>query len=272
MSDERTSIFARGEEFLKLFTKGAELTKALMQENERLRRRLVNVESTQRHAAQDPDDWEKLRQELLVRIADLEVQHESMMERLQEVEAENRQFADRYLEVEEENNALANLYVASFQLHSTLDLVEVFKIIIEIVINLIGAEVFAVYVLDEKSNRLEAVASEGRDVRDFPQIPLGSGMVGSSVASGNTVCSETGRSDDLSAPIACIPLRVQEQSIGAIAIYSLLQQKDEFTPLDHELFTLLAGHAATAIFSCRLYAQSERKLNTIQGFIDLLTK
>ena len=77
---------------------------------------------------------------------------------------------------------------------------------------------------------------------------------------------------DFEAPIACIPLRVQEQSIGAIAIYKLLQQKERFTPLDHELFTLLAGHAATAIFSSRLYAQSERKLNTIQGFIDLLTK
>ena len=57
---------------------------------------------------------------------------------------------------------------------------------------------------------------------------------------------------------------------GAIAIYGLLQQKDGFTPLDHELFTLLGGHAATAIFAAQLYSQSERKLNTIQGFIDLL--
>ena len=84
--------------------------------------------------------------------------------------------------------------------------------------------------------------------------------------------SENDAAGDLENPIACIPLRVQEQSIGAIAIYRLLQQKETFTPLDHELFTLLAGHAATAIFSSRLYAQSERKLNTIQGFIDLLTK
>jgi hypothetical protein len=52
----------------------------------------------------------------------------------------------------------------------------------------------------------------------------------------------------------------------------LLQQKDGFSPLDHELFTVLGGHAATALFAARLYSQSERKLNTIQGFIDLLTK
>ena len=59
--------------------------------------------------------------------------------------------------------------------------------------------------------------------------------------------------------------------MGAIAIFKLLQQKDGFSPLDHELFNLLCGHAATAIFAARMYSHSERKLNTIQGFIDLLT-
>jgi hypothetical protein len=40
--------------------------------------------------------------------------------------------------------------------------------------------------------------------------------------------------------------------------------------VDYELFNLLAGHAATAIFSSKLYTQSERKLTTIQSFLDLL--
>ena len=47
-----------------------------------------------------------------------------------------------YVEIEEENNNLANLYVASYQLHSTLDSSEVLKVVLEIVINLIGAEIF----------------------------------------------------------------------------------------------------------------------------------
>jgi hypothetical protein len=84
-------------------------------------------------------------------------------------------------------------------------------------------------------------------------------------------CWNTDRSEDLSQPIVCIPLSVQNSPIGAIAIYGLLQQKDGFSALDHELFTVLGGHAATALFAARLYSQSERKLNTIQGFIDLLT-
>jgi GAF domain-containing protein len=140
------------------------------------------------------------------------------------------------------------------------------------VINLIGAEVFAVYVLDEKTGQLSPVASEGRALSVFPRVSLGSGVVGESVESGETTCGDASPSDDLERPIVCIPLRLEERPIGAIAIFKLLAQKDGFGALDHELFTLLAGHAATSIFAAQLYGQSERKLNTIQGFIDLLTK
>jgi GAF domain-containing protein len=100
--------------------------------------------------------------------------------------------------------------------------------------------------------------------------------VGESVREGDvftgdpTACGEPG--GEIGEPVVCIPLRVDEKPVGAIVIHRLLQQKDGFSPLDHELFTLMAGHAATAIFASQLYAQSERKLNTIQGFIDLLTK
>jgi GAF domain-containing protein len=71
--------------------------------------------------------------------------------------------------------------------------------------------------------------------------------------------------------MVCIPLKIKERVIGVIVIYALLVQKKEFDPVDYELFTLLAGHAATAIFSAKLYSESERKLSTIQSFIGLLS-
>ncbi len=58
--------------------------------------------------------------------------------------------------------------------------------------------------------------------------------------------------------------------IGVISINKLLVQKTAFTAMDFELFTLLAGHAATAIFSAKLYSTSSRKLTTLQGFLDIL--
>lgn len=271
MSEKRDGLFARAEEVLSLFRRGAEFTQELLKENERLRRRIAEME-TQQLAASDEHQWEKLRHELVSRLHDLEREHETTIERLRMVEGENRQFAERYLEIEEENNNLASLYVASYQLHSTLDLAEVVKIVVEIVINLIGAEVFAIYILDERTQVLSPVASEGRELSDFAPCQLGTGMVGSAVATGETQCGDAGGPEDLAEPLVCVPLRVQERPIGAIAIHKLLQQKDGFTALDHELFTLLGGHAATAVFAARLHSQSERKLNTIQGFIDLLTK
>ncbi len=265
-------IFERADEVMALFRRGAEFTKELLEQNRDLRRRLMETQSRQSDAALDHGDWEKLRQELLSQIQGLESERQDVMERLEALEDENRQFATRYLEIEEENNALANLYVASYQLHSTLELPEVLKIIIEIVINLIGAEIFAVYVLDEKTNALQPVASEGAPLSDIPMESLGSGLVGHAVAAGETNCLDPGGAVDWERPIVSIPLRLDERTIGAIAIFKLLAQKEQFTPLDHELFTLLAGHAATAIFASQLFGQSERKLHTIQGFIDLLTK
>jgi len=276
MSDEQANRDARGEEFLQAFRRGMDFTRELLHENERLRRRLAEFEDQQQNAARSPHEWEKLRGELLGRIRGLEREYASMRERLDEVEHENRAFADRYLEIEQENNNLANLYVASYQLHSTLDVDEVIRIITEIVINLIGADRFAIYVIDPRRQELRAVAAEGLELGRVPPCRLGEGRIGSAVASDTTQAWDpdpvSAGELDLEQPLVCIPLRVEQQPIGGIAIFRLLQQKQGFSTLDHELFNVLAGHAATAIFAARLYSQSERKLSTIQGFLDLLTQ
>ncbi len=265
----------RGEAVLAIFQRGAEFTRQILDENSKLRLKLNDVQQRHSHAAQSDDDWEKLRQELISKIEELQNQNLTMLEQLRLIEGENQDFAERYVEVEEENNNLANLYVASYQLHSTLDSGEVVKVILEIVINLIGAEIFCVYVAEEETGILTPVAAEGDDVAACPLLQIGEGFVGESVESGNVAIgdpSTQGRPPSKGGePVVSIPLRVDDRPVGAIVIYKLLQQKDGFSPLDNELFTLLAGHAATAIFASRLYAQSERKLSTIQGFIDLLT-
>jgi hypothetical protein len=274
MNDDRSELSTRGEEFLQLFHRGMEFTRELLRENEGLRRRIVELEDEQQNAARNPADWEKLRRELLTKLGGLESEHASLRERLLEVESGSRDFADRYGSIEAENNDLANLYVASYQLHSTLDVDEVLRIIIEIVINLIGAEVFAIYLLDEERQELRAVAAEGIELDQVPACRVAEGRLGRAVSEGtiHSFDAEPGGGRDPERPLVCIPLRVEGQVIGAIGILGLLQQKQGFSALDQELFNVLAGHAATAIFAARLYSQSERKLSTIQGFIDLLAR
>jgi hypothetical protein len=272
MSQREGDLFERASEFLAMFRRGAEFTRELVEENARLRRKLLELETRQSDAAQDPKEWGRLREELVDRIQGLESERQDVLDRMQSLEQENRHFARRFLEIEEENNHLANLYVASYQLHSTLDLSEVLRIVVEIVINLIGADVLCVYALDERSGLLAPVAAEGRERGSFPSLALGSGLVGASVQRGEILSREAAQGGAEGEPLASIPLRVGERSIGAIALFSLLVQKQKFSALDHELFALLGGHAATAILAAQLHTQSERKLNTMQGLIELLTK
>lgn len=263
---------SKAEKFLELFNKGKEFTEELLRENQRLRYRLASLETEQKPA---PEEVERLR----AQIAQLTEENKRIHERFSAIEEENKDFANRYIEIEEQNNNLANLYVASYQLHSTLDFREVIQIVQEIVINLIGAEAFAILLLDEKTNELKTIASEGEDVMpniDSISIRLGDGVMGQVARTGESyyinqdIDADSGEIS-IDKPLAAVPLKIKEHVIGLIAIYKLLQQKDSFSAVDYELFSLLAAHAATAIFSSKLYSQSERKLNTIQSFLDLLT-
>ncbi|MHB1400349.1 MAG: GAF domain-containing protein [Trichloromonadaceae bacterium] len=270
--DDRGSL-KRAEEFLQLFKKGAEFTQELLKENERLRYQLLQTQG----AAEVDDQPVSASIEVAAlrqRILDLEQEKLEIHERIQQVEAENLDFANRYVEIEAENNQLANLYIASYQLHSTLDFAEVLQVISEIIINLIGAEQFAIMLLDQKTGRLQAVTAEGLELEKLPAVVLGQGVLGRVALGGENHFIDDIESYriDLENPLVAIPLKIKEHVIGVIVIYGLLVQKQRFAEVDYELFTLLAGHAATAIFSSNLYSESERKLSTIQGFIGLLTK
>lgn len=270
MIDE-SDIFKKSQEFNELINQQKEFLQEVLKENEKLRYQIAQLKSHPHNDGLFKEEIEILRK----RVESLEKEREELLFRFQQVEEENKDFAQRYIEVEEQNNNLANLYVASYQLHSTLDFQEVLHIVMEIIINLIGAEVFSIMLLDEKTNELMVLASEGySDEVKFPKIRIGEGIIGGVAKSGESYYINQATktySVDFEHPLACIPLKIKENVIGVININKLLVQKDAFTAVDYELFSMLAGHAATAIFSSKLYSQSERKLNTIQSFLDLLT-
>lgn len=272
--EDEKGVGNRAEEFLQVFKKGAEFTQELLKENERLRYQVVQLDEALKVKPVSCMPVEEETARLRKRIEDLELEKNEIVTRFQKVEEENFDFANRYVEVENQNNMLANLYIASYQLHSTLDHREVLQVITEIVINLIGAEEFTVMVLDDKHRQLQAVACEGLELDKIPPVKIGQGIVGESAKSGENYFIDhmEGYVRDMERPLVCIPLKIKDHVIGVLVLYKLLEQKDSFADVDYELFTLLAGHAATAIFSSKLYSESERKLSTIQGFIDLMTK
>lgn len=271
MAKDSDSLSKKVENFLKVFKKGEEFTQELLQENEKLRYRLAQQEEVHKSSGRGEALSEQALEE---RLKTLEDENKSLLDRYHQVEEENKDFANRYLEVETENNNLANLYVASYQLHSTLDFNESLKIVTEIVMNLIGAEEFSIMMLDEKTNELSIVAQEGMGQDARKSIKMGSGIIGQVAKTGDAFYRDGDPTNlkgiDYTHPLVTIPLKIKEHVIGIIVIYKLLIQKTEFSNVDYELFSMLAGHAATALFSSKLYSQSERKLTTIQSFLDLL--
>ncbi len=271
MDPEGSAISKKVEDFLNVFRKGEEFTQELLKENEKLRFKIAQLETRpQPSHREDGGQVSSLAEKIRL----LEEENSALLDKFRLVEEENKDFANRYVEVEAENNNLANLYVASYQLHSTLDFSESLKIILEIVMNLIGAEEFSIVMLDEKTNELSIVAQEGMGPEARSGIRLGQGIIGTAAKTGEAYYRQGDPTElsgvDYDHPLICIPLKIKEHVIGAIVIYKLLIQKPELTGVDYELFSMLAGHAATALFSSQLYSHSERKLTTIQSFLDLL--
>jgi len=69
-----------------------------------------------------------------------------------------------------------------------------------------------------------------------------------------------------------VPLQIKGHAVGAIVIMKLLHGKTDFDGIAKELLGLLAGHAATALTSARLYSSVDRKLKTIEALIVMRQK
>jgi hypothetical protein len=235
-------------EFVNLFKKGLKFTEELLAENEKLRFRVASLEAEsetlKKHQGAPSGDAhvEALKRQL----QELERERASLLQRYAEVETENRDYQTRYAEIEEEHNNLANLYIASYQLHSSLSFPDVVQVVSEIVINLVGVSRFALYLHDAGTKTMHPIFTEGHDAPP-PVVTLGEGFVGKAVLDKQRLVQDDGKE-----PLAVIPLATLEELVGAIVIDKLLVQKQGFSAVDHELFTLLGAHAATALLSALL--------------------
>lgn len=207
-----------------------------------------------------------INQQLIQQVAELE-------QRLSKVEEENRDFASLCVQVQEQNEAITNLYVASQRLHATLDPDEVVKIISEILIELVGAEEFGVFLLEEAKEHLRLMVGEGLSERlPSESLPVDGGVIGEVATTGEPFFFEPKSPAEREArlPLAAMPLSLKGSTVGVVVIYKLLSHKTGFSRVDHQLLQLLAADAVTALVSARLHSATDRKLKTIEGFMNLM--
>lgn len=266
----------RGSKIFSLFDQGKKFTEELLKENERLR--YLNAElAHQRETLQKSAEAASVAH-MLDKIRVLEEDNSRLRREIErektlaaQIEEENREFANRYVQIERQNSNLINMYVASYQLHSTLDFKAVVVIARDIVINMLGAEVFAIYLVDEKSNQLALVIDEDMPTECRGNLEIDEAMQkvlqGSVRSDPNANPSGSPRNGP---PIVLIPLQLDDRPIGLVSIYKLLVQKQGLQNVDFELIELLGKHAATAIYSAQLHARSERKRATLEGVVELI--
>ncbi len=198
------------------------------------------------------------------RIAELE-------RRLATAESDVKELASRLVDSEHQGGRLMNLYVATYQLHATLDPAEVQATIAEIAINLLGAHQFVLLLRrDEEGGGYEIALLEGMydgvlPLYDGESYQGGDPMVDQTLRDGVLRLGPTGESQAL----AAVPLRVQNDIVGALVVLKLLDHKPILRAEDRDLLDLLSAHAASAMFAARLFATKDRKLRTLESLVKL---
>ena len=207
-------------------------TEALLAENARLRSAVARLESDRRHS----DEQSRVTASEL----------EALRAEMAEAGEQNQHYLDRYRQIEIHSSNLANLYVASYQLHTSIDRETVLRVIQEIVVNLVGSEQMAVFEVAE-NGAFTLTDSFGVDSARLRRFTLGDGPIARRVRGGEIyVNPSAGAGQDQIT--ACIPLSLGASVFGAILIFRLLDHKTVLQPVDHEIFDLLAVHAATALY------------------------
>lgn len=264
-----------GSHLRQIFESGLQVAQALHSENELLHRRIAHLErELEAGPAGGSDETLRLRAQLAAVTEErdgLRRELHELQQGVDRVRQENSEFAERYLSMERQNSNFISLYVASTQLHSTLEHGQVLQNIAEIVINLIGAEKFGVFLYDPAARELQCAVQEGLSDEERQAVREPEHLLFQVAQSGQLYLAPDGDlHGDGRAPIAIQPLVVANELVGLLVIYRLLVQKSGFEDIDLELFDLLAGHAATALMSSLLYKRTQRKAATLEGLLGLL--
>ena len=222
----------------------------VLQENEKLSLLVRALQDELEHRSDEVSEaLEELDRERTAR--------EQLKTQVSAIEYENRRISEHYVEIERQNNDLAHLYVASYRLHETLNRDEVIQVVQEIVANLIGSEEMAIF--EMQNGELKLLASHGIDAGNLQTTSLDikrdgrvHELIEEIVRSGNCYVAssplEGQPSTEGTGLTACVPLKVEGEVTGGIAVFRLLSQKRGLEPLDLELLDLLATHAAVALY------------------------
>jgi GAF domain-containing protein len=247
----------------RVFEEGKRFAEDLIKENERLRLVNVNLKNEIRAIENQYIKLDVVRLHKKLELIEKELlalrqENQELKQQFVTVEEENRDFSQRYSVVERQHAELVNLYVCMYRLHATIEYEQVIQTIKEIVISLLGADSFGIYLRDGTNGGFRLVGHEGIDQCVQQRISFTEGIIGNAITTGESYIDQNttiSKSNDM--VIACIPLKIGNRVLGALLVFDLLKHKQAFNPIDFELFEILGSHAATAISVSKMYTSQK---------------
>lgn len=178
-----------------------------------------------------------------------------------------RQQEERLAELEQELNDTALLYVASEQFHAALDPKLIVKYVRELLEQLLGAEVFVLYLRSGDGKSYVPITSRGISEQELAAGPPAGGPLDAVVSSGRSIIVE-GRplpSGTLRAPIAAVPIMFEERCIGGLLLAKLFAHKESWGHNDQQLLQLLSTRTGPALVAAHLIRRQSDLLGTLAG-------
>jgi phosphoserine phosphatase RsbU/P len=175
---------------------------------------------------------------------------------------------------------LATLFALSREVTSVLDFDELLQKIPQLIARLTPFSVFAVYLLDERSDFAErelriayAVGYPEEVVKDF-RLKVGQGVVGTAVAEQRPILVGDisaeprwmGVVENMQSALA-VPLRHKGKVLGALNLVS--DQKNAFTERDVAMLRHFAAHVAQALINARLFESEREYAQTLETLAEI---
>jgi K+-sensing histidine kinase KdpD len=170
---------------------------------------------------------------------------------------------------------LTALNELSHTVSASLDLEEVYKVLVEQVNKNWQIESLSLYLLNEDQDTLQPIADKNNGEEGVAHSASSQNLLWKAVEQRRPIVANDMDEEEDSAEstdrllgdhnnsIACVPLLVQDEAVGVLALFNKLD--GDFTQEDVERLQAFANPMATAIKNARLFAQAEQRRRAVQA-------
>lgn len=152
---------------------------------------------------------------------------------------------------------LTEIHRIALRMHGTTDRVRIFDAIEGAVEKLAGSREVIVFEADRNENVLRLVHANGIDASRLKLIPFGKGVIGRVASTGEPFFEGRSKMNGLSVDEhdlgICVPLKIDDRIVGAIAVFASDPTIIGTDAMQDELYEIFARHASSA-----LYCSSQR--------------